>query len=49
MAFGRRLAQVRAARGWSLQELADRSGVPYITIRSSVAERYNHFTQAVLI
>ena len=32
MAFGQRLAQVRAARGWSLQELADRSGVPYITI-----------------
>ena len=30
--FGQRLAKVRAARGWSQQELADRSGVPYITI-----------------
>jgi transcriptional regulator with XRE-family HTH domain len=32
MTFGQRLAQLRDARGWSQQELADRSGVPYITI-----------------
>jgi transcriptional regulator with XRE-family HTH domain len=30
--FGERLARLREARGWSQQELADRSGVPYITI-----------------
>ena len=30
--FGERLKRVREDRGWSLQELADRSGVPYITI-----------------
>jgi transcriptional regulator with XRE-family HTH domain len=32
MRFGERLARVRETRGWSQQELADRSGVPYITI-----------------
>jgi transcriptional regulator with XRE-family HTH domain len=32
MRFGERLARLREARGWSQQELADRSGVPYITI-----------------
>ena len=32
MTFGQRLAKLREARGWSQQELADRSGVPYITI-----------------
>jgi transcriptional regulator with XRE-family HTH domain len=32
MRFGERLARIRQARGWSQQELADRSGVPYITI-----------------
>jgi len=30
--FGERLRRLREARGWSQQELADRSGVPYITI-----------------
>jgi transcriptional regulator with XRE-family HTH domain len=30
--FGERLKQLREARGWTQQELADRSGVPYITI-----------------
>jgi transcriptional regulator with XRE-family HTH domain len=30
--FGHRLKRLREARGWSLQELAARSGVPYITI-----------------
>jgi transcriptional regulator with XRE-family HTH domain len=32
MSFGERLARIREAKGWSQQELADRSGVPYITI-----------------
>jgi transcriptional regulator with XRE-family HTH domain len=30
--FGKRLAKLREARGWSQQELADRSGVPYTAI-----------------
>jgi len=30
--FGQRLARVRVARGWSQKELAQRSGVPYMTI-----------------
>jgi transcriptional regulator with XRE-family HTH domain len=32
MRFGERLAKLREARGWTQQELAERSGVPYITI-----------------
>ena len=32
MTFGERLKRLREARGWSQQELADQSGVPYITI-----------------
>ena len=30
--FGNRLKRLREARGWSQQELADHSGVPYLTI-----------------
>ena len=30
--FGERLKRLREARGWSQQDLADESGVPYITI-----------------
>jgi transcriptional regulator with XRE-family HTH domain len=30
--FGKRLQEVRENHGWSIQDLADRSGVPYITI-----------------
>lgn len=30
--FGKRLAALRRARRWAIQDLADRSGVPYITI-----------------
>jgi len=30
--FGERLARLREGRGWSQQDLAERSGVPYITI-----------------
>ena len=30
--FGARLKHLREARGWTQQELADRSRVPYITI-----------------
>ena len=30
--FGERLRRLREARGWSQQELSERSGVPYITI-----------------
>ena len=32
LTFGERLKRLRETRGWSQQELADRSGVPYITI-----------------
>jgi transcriptional regulator with XRE-family HTH domain len=32
MRFGERLRQAREARHWSQQELADASGVPYLTI-----------------
>ena len=30
--FGKRLAKLRESRGWSQQELAERSGVPYTAI-----------------
>ena len=30
--FGERLKRLREAQGWSQQDLADESGVPYITI-----------------
>ena len=30
--FGQRLARLRVGRGWTQQELAARSGVPYMTI-----------------
>ena len=31
-AFGERLKRIREKRGWTLRELAERSGVPYETI-----------------
>jgi transcriptional regulator with XRE-family HTH domain len=30
--FGERLKRIRESKGWTLQELATRSGVPYETI-----------------
>jgi transcriptional regulator with XRE-family HTH domain len=32
MTFGKRLTRLREEKHWSIQELAERSGVPYTTI-----------------